>query len=98
MLNNISWGSYSSALTVLLFFYYGYLLLRYYRKDIADRLAIASPIQKDKVLEDGTPSSLVQALNGEIIAYLEQASYERTMKQELVFGLRQIALKYQSVR
>ena len=98
MLNNISWGSYWSALTVLLFFYYAYLLLRYYRKDIAGRLAITPRIQLDKEIEDGTPSTIIQAINDEIIAYLEQASHERTMKQELVFALRKIALKYKSVR
>lgn len=34
MLNNISWASYANALSVLLFFYYGFVLIIYYRFDL----------------------------------------------------------------
>ena len=34
MLNNISWASYTTALSILLFVYYGFVLIIYYRIDL----------------------------------------------------------------
>ena len=98
MINNISWGSYWSALTVLLIIYYGYVLLRYYRKDIGGRLAASPSIQMDREVKNETSLPIVQALTDEITAYLEQASNAGTKKLEIVFALKQIALKHKSLR
>ena len=99
MINNISWGSYWSALTVLLFLYYGYVLIRYYRKDLYGRVvASSSSIQMGKEVENETPLPIVHALTDEITAYLEQASNAGAKKQEIVFALQQIALKHKSLK
>ena len=98
MINNISWGSYWSALTVLLFIYYAYVLLRYYRKDIYGRMASSSSIQRGKEFESESSLPIVQGFTDEITAYLEQASYGGAIKQEIVFALQQIALKYKSLK
>ena len=38
MLNNISWASYANALSILLFIYYGFVLIIYYRNDLINHL------------------------------------------------------------
>jgi hypothetical protein len=98
MINNISWGSYWSALTVLLFLYYAYVLLRYYRKDIFGRIASTPTIQMGKEVKNESSLPIVQAFTDEITAYLEQASNAGAIKQEIVFALQQIALKYESLK
>ena len=98
MINNISWGSYWSALTVLLFLYYAYVLLRYYRKDIYARVAASPSIQLDREVENETSLPIVQALTDEVTAYLDQASNAGAKKQEIVFALQQITLKHRSLK
>jgi hypothetical protein len=98
MINNISWGSYWSALTVLLIIYYGYVLLRYYRKDLYGRMVASPSIQMGKEVEGEISLPIVQGLTDEITAYLEQASNAGTKKQEIVFALQQIVLKHKSLK
>jgi hypothetical protein len=98
MINNISWGSYWSALTVLLFIYYAYVLLRYYRKDIYSRVVASPSTQLRKEVENETSLPIIQTLTDEITAYLEQAGIAGAKKQEIVFALQQIALKHKSLK
>lgn len=97
MVNNISWGSYWSVLTVLLIFYYAYVLLKYYRNDLRLRFqpaASITPIQKRKESGDGELLPVVQSFSDEMAAYLDQASYAKAGKNEILFALQQIAKKH----
>ncbi len=105
MVNNISWGSYWSVLIILTVIYYAYVLWVYYRSDIFQRLAVqkaiapASPLttfSQDQSKDELFP--VVQSFTSEMSAYLEQASYARAAKNEIIFGLQQIAKKHPGIK
>jgi len=100
MVNNISWGSYWSVLTVLLTVYYAYVLLKYYRSDLRLRFQPALHITK-KQCHDETGEAIlpvVQSFSDEMTAYLEQASQTKAGKNEIIFALQQIAKKYSTIK
>ncbi len=43
MLNNISWASYVNAITIIVFIYYGFVLVAYYRNDLQNKLLKIKP-------------------------------------------------------
>jgi hypothetical protein len=99
MLNNISWGSYWSAITVSLILYYAYVLFQYYGKEIKIRFnsAVAKP---ESIAISGYEilPAIAQSLGDEVISYLEQAARSGIIKNEILFALRQIAAKYENVK
>lgn len=112
-MNNISWGSYWSALTIMVIIYYAYVFLVYYRSDLRNRLA-----GKDGRLSAGSfqPTHLgkedqehfekggdellpvLQSIIDEMVAYLGQAAYANAGKPEIIFALQQIAKKYGEIK
>jgi len=113
MVNNISWGSYWSVLTIMVIIYYAYVLLVYYRDDLRNRLAGKNgrlsagsfqPTFSVKEMqghhENGDDELLpvVQSFTDEMTAYLGQAAYAKAGKPEIIFALQQIAKKYEKIK
>jgi hypothetical protein len=103
MFNNISWSSYWSVLIVLVILYYIQIGWAYYRREIF------RPFPGNKPVKTATSSSselsaddqifpVVQSFTHEVTAYLEQASQGKSVKNELIYGLRQIARKYPGIQ
>ena len=112
MVNNISWGSYWSALTTMVIIYYAYVILVYYRDDLRNRLAgkngrlSAGSFQPTLLKVDNQEHSVrggdevlpvLQSITDEMVAYLGQASYAKAGKTDIIFALQQIARKYEMI-
>ena len=113
MVNNISWGSYWSALTIMVIIYYAYIILVYYRDDLRNRLAgkngrlSAGSFQATfsvKEMRDHHETGddellpVVQSLTDEMTAYFGQVAYVKAGKAEIIFALQQIAKKYEMIK
>lgn len=104
MLNNISWDSYWTVLTITSIVYYIFTGWFYYRHDILRQLAgkrapaaasLTTPSFSQFIEDPILP--VVHACMEEITAYLEQAAYIRLEKTELLNGLKLIAKKYPAI-
>jgi hypothetical protein len=99
MINNISWGSYWSAITVFLILYYAYILFRYYGNEIKIRFNSTAPKPESiTIFGDEILSATARSLGDEIVSYLEQASRSGIIKNEILFALRQITAKYENIK
>ena len=103
MLNNISWGSYWTAMTILCLIYYVYILVAYFGGDLK-KLAISrsSAAPKNRILPDVnvpdqniTPATLTQSFADEIAAFLTQSN--GSVREETLFGLQEICRKYRPI-
>lgn len=110
MFSNISWGSYWTALTILVILYYACVLLLFYMHEIRQLLsgkrklmpaAIAVETEyngSENEPEDDDLPVEVQTLTREVTAYLDQAKYAGSIKDEILFGTQQILKKYPSMK
>ena len=110
MINNISWASYWTALTILLLLYYAGVLSLFYLPELrhlfsGGRKLSAVDIATDEQLHDESVAEEmpdlpkeVEALASEVTAFLEQAKYAGSVKEEILFGTQQILKKYPSIK
>lgn len=112
MLNNISWGSYWTALTILAILYYALIVLLFYWHDLQQmlsakgRLLTSGSSQSGDFAKEGISNNddgndlpvEVQSFTQEVGAYLEQAKYAGALKEEILFGAKQILKKYPSLK
>ena len=94
MLHSISWGSYWSALLILLIIYYGYVALKYYSGQLFQKQGAQrneDPETDDALLPE------VRSLTDEITAYCQQAAQTNAVKPEIIYALQRIIKKYPSI-
>ena len=113
MLNNITWSSYWTALTILTVIYYVIILLVFYRHELGNLLTgkIGSPHGRTKsthanLIEDTSQQGndknellpMVAIISDELTAYLEQGSYTRYEKPEVIYALQKITRKFAAIK
>jgi hypothetical protein len=110
MINNISWASYWTALTILLCLYYAGVLALFYLPEIRQLFSARrklSPVGLSTGQDfDGHASEEetaelpveVQSFASEMAAFLDQAKYAGTIKDEILFGTQQILKKYPTLK
>jgi hypothetical protein len=110
MINNISWASYWTALTILLLFYYAGVLALFYLHDIRQLLSgkgklLTVSAATDQGFHEETPEDEmpelpreIEALANEMTAFLEQAKYAGSVKEEILYGTQQILKKYPTMK
>lgn len=91
MLHQISWSSYFEFVAILLAIYYAVFFFVFYRKKMSDRLALKfqaiSSSEKEKRTEESEP---IEYLMDEMNAFIHQAGYNRSPKEEILFGLQKL--------
>lgn len=89
MLSNISWSSYWTVLLLATAIYYLYAVRLFYGTALARKFRGNSLPGKEMPIDE-PEDKFLQHYRDEINAYLEQASYERPEKRELLVRLRHI--------
>lgn len=111
---SISWTSYITVSFLLLLFYYSFVVLAFYRKDIMNRLkagkapgSLASPDsvlfsesteQKGDNKLDAASAAPMHSLVDELQAYINQAGQQGIEKSELTSSVKELLQKYPGIK
>ena len=91
MLNQISWGSYFEFVAILIVIYYSLIFFVFYRKGLSNRLPLKfQTVQSSENEMDSEHSESIAYLRDETKAFIHQAGYSRSAKEEILFGLQKL--------
>ena len=96
MINNISWAAYWYTLAVILSIYYVAVALFYYRTELVQLFQGRRAEVAAQDIDNG--ERIVQSVIDELNAFFEEAKKTKWVKNELLFALQKLLIKYSSIR